>query len=122
MPRSRSVHPLVHPSRLDRHGTNAPLEPCSQFLYPTSKAIPTMAHGGLIGYASALAAEEKPDAVRKVPSVENNRPRADAGVAARHCCGAREAGRLKEAFAFVDDVFGLMKADLMSLPAMVMVI
>jgi hypothetical protein len=32
-----------------------------------------MAHGGLVGYASANAAEEKPDAVRKVSSVKNAR-------------------------------------------------
>jgi hypothetical protein len=56
------VRPLVHASRLDRYGTvRAPLEPCAQFLYPTSRAIPRVTHGGLIGYASALAAEEKPD-------------------------------------------------------------
>jgi hypothetical protein len=65
---------LVHPARPDRLGaTRLPSKPCAQFLYPTSRAIPTGTHGGLIGYASALAAEEKPDAVRKVSSVKNAR-------------------------------------------------
>jgi len=64
--------PLAHASRLDRHGTvSAPLEPGAQFFDATRRAIPTMTHGGLIGYAGAFAAHEKPDAVRKVPSIKN---------------------------------------------------
>jgi len=55
--------PLVHASRLDRHGTvSAPLESGAQFFDATRRAIPTMTHGGLIGYAGAFAAHEKPDA------------------------------------------------------------
>jgi hypothetical protein len=68
------VGPLVHSSRLDGHcATCLPLEPSAQLLHLPSRAIPTVAHGGLVGYASALAAEEKPDAVRKVSSVKHTR-------------------------------------------------
>jgi hypothetical protein len=68
------VRPLVHPSRLDQHRTvGATSKPCAQFFYLTSRAIPPVPHGGLISNPRALAAIEKPDALRKVPSVKNAR-------------------------------------------------
>ena len=78
------VRPLVHTSRLDRHGiVSAPFEPGAQFLYPTSRAIPPMAHVGLIGNPSAFATSEKPDPVMVIPSIENTR-RAATFAARKH--------------------------------------
>src|SRR6478736_6436821 len=68
------VRPLVHTSRLDRHGTvSAPLESDAQFFDRTRRELPTMPHGGLVGYANANAAVEEPDTVRKVPSIKDAR-------------------------------------------------
>src|SRR5262249_4138455 len=66
--------PIVHASRLNRNGTvSAPLESGAQFFDTTRRAIPTVAHGGLISNPSAFAAREKPDAVILIlmSSIEN---------------------------------------------------
>src|SRR5438874_5939191 len=63
-PQDSAVRSLVHASRLNWHGTaRSPLEPCAQFLNTTRRAVPPVAHGGLIGDASTFAAPEKPDAI-----------------------------------------------------------
>ena len=67
---------LVHSSRFDRHGiTGSPLKPSAQFLHTTGRAVPAMAHGGLIGDASTFAAAEKPCTVllTSIPRIEDAR-------------------------------------------------
>jgi hypothetical protein len=68
--------PLVHASRLNRHGTvSAPLESGAQFFDTTRRTIPPVAHGGLISNPRAFAAREKPDAVMVIlmSSIEDAR-------------------------------------------------
>ena len=66
----------MHPSRPERLGaTRLRLKACAQFLYPTGRAIPPVAYRRLISNPGALAAGEKPNAIRKVPSI-------------KHACGA----------------------------------
>jgi hypothetical protein len=73
-PRDTLVRSLMHASRFDRHNTaRAPFEPSAQLLDTTRRAVPTVAHCGLIGNASAFAATEKPDAVVRPPSIQNAR-------------------------------------------------
>src|SRR4051812_18829316 len=56
-PQNTLIRPLVHGSRLDRHGAApSPLERSAQFFYTTRRAIPAMAHRGLVGDPSAFAA------------------------------------------------------------------
>jgi hypothetical protein len=69
-PQDVLVRPLMHTSRFNRHGTaRAPFEPSTQLLDMTRRAVPPVAHGGLIGDASTFAAPEKPDAIGRVPSI-----------------------------------------------------
>jgi hypothetical protein len=68
------VRSLLHASRLNWHDTaRSPLEPCAQFLHATGRAVPPVAHSGLIGDASTFAAPEKPDAVVVIPGIEDPR-------------------------------------------------
>ena len=73
LPQNTLVRLLVHASRLDRHGTRPPVEPSAQFLDTTRRAVPPVAHSGLIGDASAFAASEKPDVVIGIASIEDAR-------------------------------------------------
>jgi hypothetical protein len=75
LPQNTLVRLLVHASRLDRHGTRPPVEPSAQFLDTTRRAIPSVAHGRLIGDASAFAAPEEPNLVMmtSIPSIEDTR-------------------------------------------------
>jgi hypothetical protein len=73
-PQNTLVGSVVHGSGLHRQGAApSPLEPRSQFFYTTRRAVPSVAHGGLIGDASAFAATEKPDAVIGIASIEDAR-------------------------------------------------
>jgi hypothetical protein len=70
------VRLLVHASWLNWHGiVSAPSEPSAEPFDSTRRAIPTVAHGGLISNPSAFAAGEKPDAVMVIliSSIENTR-------------------------------------------------
>jgi len=85
-PQNALVSLLVHASRFDRHGiTRSPLKPSAQFLDKAGRAVPPVAHGGLIGDAGACAAAEKPDAVvlTGIPCIEDAR-RAVAFAAQEH--------------------------------------
>jgi len=83
-PQNALVSLLVHASRFDRRDTTrSPLESNAQFLDTTRRAVPPVAHSGLIGDASAFAATEKPDAVIGIPSIEDAR-RAVAFAAQEH--------------------------------------
>jgi hypothetical protein len=67
---------LVHPFGPDRHSAAfSPFKSRAQLLYSTRRAVPAVAHGGLIGDASAFAASEKPDVVMVIgiPSIEDAR-------------------------------------------------
>jgi hypothetical protein len=65
---------LVHTSRFDGHSAaRSPFEAKAQFLDTTRRAVPSMAHGGLISSAGAFAAAEKRDAVIDIRSIENSR-------------------------------------------------
>jgi hypothetical protein len=69
-PQDALVRPLMHTSRFDRHGAVcAPLEASAQLLDTTRRAVPPMAHGGLIGDANAFAATEKPSAGVPIPRI-----------------------------------------------------
>jgi hypothetical protein len=71
-PQNTLVCPLVHTSRLDWPGTvPAPFQSSAQFLDTPRRAVPAMAHSGLIGDASAFAASEKPNAVIGVPTIQD---------------------------------------------------
>ena len=73
-PQDTLVGPLIHTSRFDRHRTvRAPFEPSAQLLYTTRRAVPPVAHRRLIGDASAFAATEKPNAVVRVPGIQDAR-------------------------------------------------
>lgn len=85
-PQNTLVRFLVHGLRLDRDVTaRSPFEPSPQFLDTTRRAVPSVAHGGLIGDASAIAAGEKPNVVMfiGIPSIEDAR-RAVAFAAQEH--------------------------------------
>src|SRR4029450_11367184 len=61
-------------SRLDWPGpARSPFELSAQFLDSTRRAVPSVAHGGLVGDASAFAATEKPNVVIGIPSIEDAR-------------------------------------------------
>src|SRR6476620_816850 len=67
------VRLLTHTARFDRHGSvRAPFEPSAQLLDTTRRAVPSVAHCGLIGDHSAFAAREKQDALAR-PSIQNAR-------------------------------------------------
>ena len=74
-PHDALVRPLMHTSRLYRHSTACPpLEPSAQLLDTARRAVPPVAHGGLIGDACTVAAGEKPDVVViGNPSIEHAR-------------------------------------------------
>ena len=64
----------MHASRLDWHGTaRVPLQSAAQLFNTARRAIPAMAHGGLISDPSASAAGEKPDLVMSavMPGIEH---------------------------------------------------
>jgi hypothetical protein len=68
-PQDTLVRPLMHTSQLDRHRTvRTPFEPSAQLFETTRRAVPPVAHGGLIGDAGTFAAPEKPDAVMVIPN------------------------------------------------------
>jgi len=80
-PQDALVRSLVHTSRSDRHRTGRPpFEPSAQLLYTTRRAIPPVAHCGLIDDASAFAATEKPDAAVCVPRIQDARGAGPLGV------------------------------------------
>jgi hypothetical protein len=73
-PQDALVRPLMHPAGFDRDGAaRAPFEPSAQLLDTTRRAVPMVAHCGLIGDACAFAATEKPDAVARPPSIQHAR-------------------------------------------------
>jgi hypothetical protein len=77
------VRPLVHTARPERLGaTRSPFKQCAQFLYPTCRAIPTVAHRRLISNPGAMAAGEKPDAVMVIlkSSIKSTRRAATFGT------------------------------------------
>jgi hypothetical protein len=67
-PQNALISLLVHSSRFDRHGITGPLKPGAQFLHTTGRAVPPMAHGGLIGDASTFAAAEEPESLSSPPA------------------------------------------------------
>ena len=73
-PQDTLVSPLIHTSRFDRRRTvRAPFEPSAQLLDTTRRAVPPVTHRRLIGDASAFAATEKPNAVVRVPGIQDAR-------------------------------------------------
>jgi hypothetical protein len=73
-PQDTLVCPRIHTSRFDRHSTlRAPFEPRAQLLYTTRRAAPPVAHRRLIGDAGAFASTEKPNAVVRVPGIQDAR-------------------------------------------------
>jgi hypothetical protein len=73
-PQDSLVRSLVHAPRLDRDSAaRSPFEPSAELLDTTRRAVPSVAHCGLIGDRRTFVAREKPDPVGHIPSIQNAR-------------------------------------------------